>query len=155
MARPVATERTADRSELDDFLRARHKGVLITRRADGGPQASLVTVGLGDDGDLLVATYPERAKVANLRKNERASMLVMSDDFDGEWVQVDGMADVIDVPDAIEGLVEYFRNISGEHGDWAEYRQAMLDQGKSLIRLRIERWGPIAKGGFPPRLANG
>ncbi len=151
--RPVATNRSVDRPELEDFVRPRHRGVLLTTRADGRPQASLVTVGLGDGGDLLVATYPERHKVHNLRQRPEASMVVMSDEFNGEWVQVDGRARVVDLPDAVEGLVEYFRVISGEHPDWDEYRAAMVSQGKCLIRLSIDRWGPIAKGGFPPRLA--
>jgi PPOX class probable F420-dependent enzyme len=150
----IATNRRVSRAELDDFLRSRHKGVLLTQRADGWPQSSLVTMGLGDDGAILVSTYPERAKVHNLRRDHRASMVVLSDGFGDEWVQCDGTADVIDAPDATDGLVEYFRNISGEHPDWDEYRRAMVRQGKSLIRLRIERWGPIARGGFPARLVD-
>ena len=126
--------------------------MLLTSRRDGWPQSSLVTIGVGDDGTILVSTYPERAKVHNLRRDPRASMVVMSDTFDGEWVQVDGTAVVIDTPDSVDGLVEYFRVISGEHPDWDEYREAMVRQGKSLIRLTIERWSPIAKGGFPARL---
>jgi len=78
---------------------------------------------------------------------------VLSDDFGGAWVQIDGVAEVLDLPEALEPLVDYFRCISGEHSDWDEYRQAMVRQGKSLIRVTIERWGPIATGGFPARLA--
>jgi PPOX class probable F420-dependent enzyme len=152
--RPVAGNRYVQRSEMEDFVRPRHRGILLTRRADGWPQGSLVTMGLGDAGDLLVATYPERAKVHNLRRDPLASMIVMSDDFGGEWVQCDGMATVVHVPDSVDGLVEYFRTISGEHPDWDEYRTAMLQQGKSLIRLSIDRWGPIARGGFPARLVD-
>lgn len=150
----IATNRYVDRDELDEFVRPRHHGVLLTRRGDGWPQASLVTMGLGDNGDILVSTYPERAKVHNLRRDPRASMVVMSDGFADEWVQCDGTATVVDIPDSVEELVEYFRNISGEHDDWDEYREAMVRQGKSLIRLTVERWGPIAKGGFPARLVN-
>ena len=101
----------------------------------------------------MVSSYPERAKVLNIRRNPMTSMVVMSDDFGGEWVHVDGQAEVIDLPDAVDALVEYFQVISGEHPDWDEYRQAMIDQGKCLIRLTIEQWGPIARGGFPPRVA--
>ena len=110
-------------------------------------------MGLDSSGRIVVSSYPERAKVLNIRRNPLSSMIVMSDDFGGEWVQVDGRAEIIDLPDAVEALVEYFRVISGEHPDWDEYRQAMVDQGKCLIRLSIERWGPIAKGGFPARVA--
>lgn len=149
----IATNRRVDRAELDDFVRPRHKGVLLTTRSDGRPQASLVTMGLTDDGTVVVSTYPERAKVHNVRRDPRVSMVVLSDDFGGEWVQLDGTADVVDQPEAVEALVEYYRCISGEHPDWHEYREAMVRQGKSLIRISVERWGPIAKGGFPARLA--
>ena len=151
----IATNRRVDRPELDEFLQPRHRGVLLTTRGDGRPQASLVIMGVATDRTLVVATYPERAKVHNIRRDPRASMVVMSDDFGGEWVQIDGSAEVVDLPEALDGLVDYFRVISGEHSDWDEYRQAMVDQGKCLIRLTVEEWGPIAKGGFPARLADG
>ncbi|MCY4435145.1 MAG: PPOX class F420-dependent oxidoreductase, partial [bacterium] len=98
-------------------------------------------------------SYPERAKSINAKRNPAASMAVMSDEFGGEWIQLDGSAEVLDMPEALDGLVEYFRVISGEHPDWDEYRQAMAHQGKCLIRLTIDQWGPISKGGFPARLA--
>jgi len=148
----IATNRYVDRYELLEFVRPRHHGVLLTNRRGGWPQSSLVTMGVSDDGQIVVSTYPERAKAHNLRRDPRASMVVMSESFNGEWVQVDGTAEVIDTPDSIDGLVEYFRVISGEHPDWDEYRAAMATQGKSLIRISIDRWGPIAKGGFPARL---
>ncbi len=149
----IATNRTVDRAGLDDFVRVRHHAVLTTFRHDGWPQSSLVTMGLDGAGRAVVSSYPERAKVRNLRRDPRASLVVMSDDFGGEWVQVDGRAEVLDLPDALDGLVEYYRVISGEHPDWDEYRAAMVHQGKCLVRVTIERWGPIARGGFPPRLA--
>lgn len=151
----VATNRHVERDELEDFVRIRHQGILLTRRRDGWPQSSLVTLGLDVDGRIVVSSYPERAKVHNLRRDPAASMVVLSDDFGGEWVQVDGHAEVLDLPDALEPLVEYFRVIAGEHDDWDEYRQAMTRQGKCLIRLTIDRWSPIAKGGFPARLVEG
>lgn len=153
MSRTVATNTRTDREGLLDFVRPRHRFVLITQRADGTSQASPVTGGVDDSGRLVVSTYPERAKTRNARRTPRVSILVLSDDWDGPWVQVNGSAEVLDVPEALDGLVEYFRNISGEHPDWDEYRQAMLDQGKSLIRVTPTEWGPIATGGFPARLA--
>ena len=153
MGRPIATTTHVDRDGLLEFVRPRHHVVLTTRRADGGVQSSPVTAGVDPDGRIVVATYPQRAKVANLRRDRRASALVLSDDFDGPWVRVDGTAEVLDLPDAVEPLVDYFRAVAGEHPDWDEYRQAMVDQGKCLVRLTPERWGPIATGGFPPELA--
>jgi PPOX class probable F420-dependent enzyme len=149
----IATNRIVSRQDLESFIRPSHRGVLLTTRKDNRPQSSLVTMGLDTKGRIVVATYPERAKVRNIRRNPLASMVIMSDSFSGEWVQVDGHAEVVDLPEALEGLVDYFRVISGEHSDWAEYRQAMTDQAKCLVRLTIDRWGPIAKGGFPARLA--
>jgi PPOX class probable F420-dependent enzyme len=153
VARTIATNTEADREQLLEFLRPRHHAILMTTRRDGRPQASPNTCGVDAEGRIVISTYPERAKAANVRRDPRVSVCVLSDSWDGPWVQVDGTAEVLDLPEALEPLVEYFRVISGEHPDWEEYRQAMRDQGKSLIRVTIERWGPIATGGFPARLA--
>lgn len=152
MPRTIATTDRVSREELLDFLRTRHKAVLLTRRRNGAPQMSPVTCGVDDAGRVVVSTYPERAKAVNARRDPAVSLCVLSDDWD-PWVQVDGSAEVLDLPDSVEPLVEYYRNIAGEHPDWDEYRQAMVDQGKSIIRVTIESWGPIATGGFPARLA--
>jgi len=154
MARTVATNTTVDLQGLLEFVRPRHHMVLLTRRSDGTPQVSPVTGGVDDAGRIVISTYPERAKTTNARRRPEVSVLVLSDDFGGAWVQVDGTAEVLDVPDSVEPLVEYFRNISGEHPDWDEYRAAMVEQGKSLIRVTPTRWGPVATGGFPARLAD-
>ena len=148
----TATADRVDRDALLEFLRPRHQAVLLTRRRDGGAQMSPVTCGVDAEGRIVVSTYPQRAKVQNARREPAVSLCVLSDDFDGPWVQVDGQAEVLDLPEAIEPLVDYYRAISGEHPDWAEYREAMQRQGKSLLRVTIERWGPVATGGFPPEL---
>ncbi|MBL6275161.1 PPOX class F420-dependent oxidoreductase [Micromonospora fiedleri] len=154
MARMIARNTRVDRDGLVEFLRPRHRVLLMTTRADGRPQSSPVAAGVDDAGRLVISTYPERAKVANIRRDPRVSACVLSDDWNGPWMQVDGTAEVLDLPDALEPLVEYFRSISGEHPDWDEYRQAMIRQGKSLIRVTITSWGPVATGGFPARLAD-
>jgi PPOX class probable F420-dependent enzyme len=154
VARTIARADRVGREELEAFIRPRHNVVLVTNRSDGRPQLSPVTAGLDDDGRLVVATYPQRAKVRNLRRDPQAAACVLSDDFGGAWVQVYGSAEVLDLPEALEPLVDYFRVIAGEHPDWDEYRQAMRDQGKVLVRMTIEDWGPIATGGFPPELAD-
>ncbi|PRY18055.1 PPOX class F420-dependent oxidoreductase [Kineococcus rhizosphaerae] len=152
--RTIATARRVDLPQLLDFVRVRHQVVLSTFRSDGFPQSSPVTAGIDDAGRLVVSTYPDRAKANNARRDPRGSALVLSDDFGGAWVQLDGTLEVLDGEAAVEPLVDYFRCISGEHPDWQEYRQAMRTQGKSLLRLTITRWGPIATGGFPARLAD-
>lgn len=155
MARTIATAQQVTREELLTFLRPRHRAVLVTRRRSGAPQLSPVTCGVDDAGRVVVSTYPERAKTANLRHDPAVSVCVLSDEWDDPWVQVDGTAEVIDAPESVEPLVEYYRNVAGEHPDWAEYRRAMVEQGKSVIRVTIEAWGPVATGGFPARLATG
>lgn len=150
MARSIATTNDVNRDELLEFVRPRHNGILVVHRQSGGLQTSPVTMGVGDDGTILIASYPSRAKVHNLRADPRATMTVLSDDFNGPWVQIDGAAEVVDLPDAVDVLVEYFRNIAGDHDDWDEYRRAMRDQGKCAIRMTVASWGPIATGGFPP-----
>lgn len=136
-----------------EFVRPRHKATLVTMRRNGRPQLSPVTCGVDEEGRVVISTYPQRAKVANLRRDPAVTVLIHSDEWDGPYVQLDGTAEVIDQPEAVEPLVDYFRSISGEHPDWEEYRQAMRDQGKSLIRVSIDSWGPIATGGFPPEHA--
>lgn len=150
MPRNYATADAVDRTELVEFMRPRHRMVLTTYRADGSLQSSPVTAGVDDQGRIVIASYPKRAKATNIRRTGRASVMVLSDDFNGPYVQVDGDAEVIDLPEAVEALVEYFRAVAGEHPDWDEYRRAMVDQGKCLIRVTPTRWGPVATGGFPP-----
>lgn len=153
MAPKIATNEHADHDRLVDFLRTRHRVILVTTRADGRPQTSPVTAGVDSEGRVVISTYPQRAKVRNVRRTPQVSLCVLSDDWNDPWVQVDGTAEVLDLPDSVEPLVEYFRSISGEHPNWDEYREAMRKQGKSLIRVTPERWGPIATGGFPAEVA--
>jgi len=155
MARKIASNTPVDLDGLTAFVRKRHRMVLITRRGDGSPQASPVTGGVDDSGRIVVSTYPERAKTRNARRDPGVSVLVLSEDWNDAWVQIDGTCEVVDAaegPEALEAFVEYFRNIAGEHSDWDEYRQAMLDQGKSLLRITPTRWSTISTGGFPARL---
>ncbi|MGA3256266.1 MAG: PPOX class F420-dependent oxidoreductase [Mycobacterium sp.] len=150
MAARIATANVVGFAELLDFIRPRHKMVLTTFRADSSLQSSPVTGGIDGQGRVVIASYPRRAKSVNVRRNPRASVVVLSDEFGGAYVQLDGDAEVIDVPEAVELLVDYYRVIAGEHPDWQDYRRAMLDQGKCLIRVTPRRWGPVATGGFPP-----
>ena len=153
MARSIATNNVVGLRELLDFVRPRHRMLLATTRADGRPQLSPVSGGVDEQGRIVMSTYPDRSKVRNARRDPRTSVCVLSDDWNGAWVQVDGDAEVLHMPEAIEGLVDYFRCIAGEHPDWAEYREAMRVQDKSLIRVTPIRWSPIATGGFPAAVA--
>ena len=154
MPREIATSTVVTSGELTEFIKTRHHAIVMTTRKDGRPQASPVTCGVDEQGRIVIATYPGRAKTRNARRDpDRVSVLFLSDDFSGPWVQVDGTAEVLVVPEAVDALVDYFRSISGEHPDWPEYREAMLRQGKSLLRVTPQNWSPVATGGFPPNLA--
>ena len=153
MAPKLATADRVDRAQLLEFIRPRHRGTLVTRRKDGSLQMSPVTCGVDNDGRIVISTYPQRAKTRNAKRDPRVSVLILGDEFNDAYVQVDGTAEVLDMPAAEDAFVEYFRNISGEHSDWAEYRAAMRLQNKSLIRVTPTRWGPIATGGFPAEVA--
>ena len=153
MPRTIATTTAVGLADVLDFVRPRHRMLLATTRADGRPQMSPVAGGVDTQGRIVISTYPARSKTRNAERDSRTSVLVLSDDWDGPWVQIDGDAEVLHMPDAADGLVEYFRCIAGEHPDWNEYREAMAVQDKSLIRITPTRWGPIATGGFPADVA--
>jgi len=153
MARSVATNRIVDLPELLDFVRPRHHLLLVTARRDGRPQVSPVSGGVDEQGRIVISTYPGRAKTVNAERDPHVSVVVLSDEWDGAWVQVDGDAEVLHMPEAEDALVDYYRCIAGEHPDWDEYRAAMRVQGKSLIRVTPTRWSPIATGGFPADVA--
>ena len=153
MARNIATSTTVPLSEMLAFVRPRHRMLLATTRGDGRPQMSPVSGGVDDAGRLVISSYPSRAKTRNAERDPQTSVLVLSDEWDGAWVQVDGTAEILHMPEAGDGLVDYFRCIAGEHPNWDEYREAMALQNKSLIRITPTRWGPIATGGFPADVA--
>ena len=153
MARNLATSTTVSLPDLLDFVRPRHRMLLATTRSDGRPQMSPVSGGVDDAGRLVISSYPSRAKTRNAERDPQTSVLVLSDEWDGPWVQVDGTAEILHMPDAGDGLVDYYRCIAGEHPNWEEYRRAMTLQDKSLIRITPTRWSPIATGGFPADVA--
>jgi PPOX class probable F420-dependent enzyme len=153
MARNLATSTTVSLPDLLDFVRPRHRMLLATTRSDGRPQMSPVSGGVDDAGRLVISSYPSRAKTRNAERDPQTSVLVLSDEWDGPWVQVDGRAEILHMPEAGDGLVDYYRCIAGEHPNWDEYRRAMTLQDKSLIRITPSRWSPIATGGFPADVA--
>lgn len=129
-----------------EFLRTHHRAVMVTTRADGSPQMSPVLVGLDDGGRAIVSTRETAMKVHNLRRDPRAALCVLSDQFFGSWVQVDGQAELVAMPEAYAGLVDYYRRVAGEHPNWDDYRQAMQAEQRVLVRLQIERVGPSVAG---------
>jgi PPOX class probable F420-dependent enzyme len=128
------------------FIRDQHQAVMATRRKDGSPQLSPVACAVDGDGNVVVSTRETAMKAKNLRRDPAVSLCVISDGFYGDWVQVDGRATVVPLPDAMEGLVDYYRSISGEHPDWDDYRAAMEKERRVLVRIDLERAGPDRAG---------
>lgn len=129
-----------------DFVRRHHRGVLATMRKDGRPQMSPIATAVDADGLIAISSRETAIKVKNLRRDPRASLCAMNDGFYGDWVQLDGTAEILSLPDAMEPLVEYYRSLSGEHPDWDDYRAAMERDQRLLIRIRVERAGPNVAG---------
>jgi PPOX class probable F420-dependent enzyme len=133
-------------AQAREFLRANHRAVLATARADGRPQLSPVTAAVDDAGRVLISTRETAVKARNLRRDPHASLCVFTDGFFGPWVQVEGDAEVISLPAAMAELVGYYRLVAGEHPDWDEYRAAMVAERRCLLRIEITRAGPDISG---------
>jgi PPOX class probable F420-dependent enzyme len=121
-----------------DFVRGHHRAVLVTRRADGRLQSSPIVCGVHDDGRIAISVTEDRAKTKNLRRDPRATLCVLNDGFMGEWRQIDGTADVVSMPDALDGLKSLYRQVAGEHPDWDEFAAAMARDRRALILITID-----------------
>jgi PPOX class probable F420-dependent enzyme len=129
-----------------DFVRNNHRAVFTTRRANGDPQLSPVVCSVDAGGRVTVSTRETALKVKNIRRDPRVSLCVLNDRFFGDWIQVDGTAEVVSLPEAMDLLVEYYRSLAGEHPDWDEYRGAMERERRVLVRVELQRAGPDRSG---------
>ncbi|MEV4890136.1 PPOX class F420-dependent oxidoreductase [Nonomuraea sp. NPDC055795] len=135
-----------DLNKARDFLRNHHHAVLLTRHRDGRPQMSPVTVGVDADGHAVVSTRETAAKTRNMRRDPNVALCVFSDGFYGDWVQIEGQAEIISLPEAMDHLITYYRDISGEHPDWDDYRSAMIRDQRVVARITLTRAGPDTHG---------
>ena len=132
--------------EAREFVRDNHQAVLATFRRDGRPQLSPVAAGIDDQGRIEISSRETAMKVKNLRRDPRISLCLLGPHWYAQWGQVEGTAEIVDQPEALDLLVDYYRRISGEHPDWDEYRQAMIDEQRVLVRFAIDRAGPTVEG---------
>jgi PPOX class probable F420-dependent enzyme len=132
--------------EARKFVASNHRAVLITRRSGGGLQTSPVLVGVDDEGKVVISTREAAYKTRNLRRDPAAVLCVLSDNFFGRWMQIEGTAQIVSLPEAMDGLVDYYRRISGEHPDWDDYRRAMQRDQRVLVRVSIDTVGPTHAG---------
>jgi PPOX class probable F420-dependent enzyme len=129
-----------------DFVKNNPRAILVTRRKDGSPQMSPIVVAVDDGGRLLISSRETAYKSKNVRRDARVSMCHINDGFFGEWIQTDGTAEIVPLPDAMDVLVDYYRKLSGEHPDWDDYRAAMERDRRLIIRVTIDRVGPARAG---------
>ena len=135
-----------DADAAREFIRKNHHAVLATYRSDGSPQMSPVAADVDQDGMIVVSTRETAMKTKNLRRDPRASLCVLNDEWYGQWVQADGRATILSLPQAMEGLIEYYRRVAGEHPDWDDYRAAMARERRVLLRITVDRVGPSKSG---------
>jgi PPOX class probable F420-dependent enzyme len=129
-----------------DFVRQHHRAVLTTYFPDGRAQLSPVTVGVDASGHVVISTREAATKTRNLATDPRVVLCALTEAFFGRWVLIEGRAEVIHLPEAMEPLIDYYRGISGEHPDWADYRAAMERDRRVLVRITITRAGPDRQG---------
>jgi len=131
-----------ERDEVLEFIAANHHAVLGTTRPDGRPKLTPVTATVDGEGRVVISSRRDTVKIRQLRRDPWATLLVMGDRFFGTWVQVEGEAEIVEQPEALEGLVDYYRRASGEHPNWDEYRAAMVSDERVLVRIAVSRFGP-------------
>ncbi|MBK8905344.1 MAG: PPOX class F420-dependent oxidoreductase [Anaerolineaceae bacterium] len=135
-----------DVQKAQEFLQNNHRGVLTTYWQDGSLQMSPIIIGVNADGVGIISSRETAYKVKNLRRDPRASVCVFVDKFYGEWIQIDGTAEILSLPEAMEPLVDFYKRVVGEHPDWEDYRQAMVREKRVLTHITIEQVGPDKYG---------
>lgn len=135
--------------ELDEartFLTDHHRGVLATRKGDGGIQQSPVIATIDAEGRAVISSRESAYKTRNLRRDPWAQLCAFSDKFFGPWLFVEGTVEVLSLPEAMEPLIDYYERFPGENPDWDDYRARMERERRVLLRLTIERAGPDKQG---------
>ncbi|HXT42721.1 MAG TPA: PPOX class F420-dependent oxidoreductase [Pseudonocardiaceae bacterium] len=135
-----------DLNEARTVIAEQHRAVLATMRRDGAPQMSPVGATVDGQGRVVVSSRQTAFKVRNLRRDPRVWLCVLSDDFYGRWIQVGGSARIVELPEAMDALVDYYRRMSGEHPDWDDYRAAMQRERRVLLQIELTAAGPDREG---------
>jgi len=138
--------RAMEIDEGREYLTEHRRAILATMRRDGTPQMTPVVVALDDEGRGVVSSRETAIKTKNLRRDPRCYLCVFPDSFFGGHVQLDGRAEIVSLPEAMEPLVDYYKRLAGEHPDWDDYRAAMERERRLVIRITFERAGPDRSG---------
>jgi PPOX class probable F420-dependent enzyme len=134
-------------ADVQKFLVDNHRGVLVTRKRDRWPQITLVTPGIDPEGRVIITSRGTTYKLKNIRRDPKVSMLIMGEQFSGsKYVQLHGTAEIIAQPEAMDLLIDWHRQLRGEHKNWDEYRARMKEEQRAVIRITIEKVGPNVRG---------
>ena len=135
-----------DIAEALEFIRSNHHAVIATSRSDGRPALSPIACDVDPEGRVVVSTRETAMKVKHIARDPHVALCVLNDGFFGAWAQVEGTAEIVHLPEAMEGLVDYYRRVAGEHPDWDDYRAAMERERRVLLRITVDRAGPNQSG---------
>lgn len=130
-------------ADAQEFLKQNHRGVLVARKKDGSLQMALVSPTIDADGKVIITSRDSTYKVKNIRRNPQISLLVFGEQFNGsKYIQIEGKAEIIEHPRAMDIVLDWHRQIRGEPADWEEVRKKTLAEGRIAMRVTIEKVGP-------------
>ena len=135
-----------DLDRARDFIRENHRAVLATRRRDGTVQLSPVLVNLDGEGRAIISSRETAIKVKNLRRDPYAQLCAFEDRWPGQWMGIDGTAEILSLPEAMDPLIDYYKRFPDENPDWDDYRERMRREKRVLIRIELQRAGPDRQG---------
>ena len=130
-------------ADAQKFMQENHRACIAIRQKDGWPQMTFVTPGIDPEGRVIITSRGTTYKVKHIRRDPRVSLLIFGEQYSGsKFVQIHGTAEIIELPDAMDILTYWYRQIRGEHKNWDEYSDQMKKEQRVIIRVNIEKVGP-------------
>ena len=133
-------------SDAQAYLKENHHGVLVARKKDGSLQMALVSPTIDAEGRVIITARDATYKVKNIRRDPRISLLVYGEFAGSDYIQIDGNAEVVEHPRAMDIVLEWHRQIRGVPSDWDDIRKKTLAEGRIAMRVTIEKVGPQHRG---------
>jgi PPOX class probable F420-dependent enzyme len=135
-----------DLDRAREFMRENRRAILATRKRDGTVQMSPVIVNVDGERRAIISSRETAIKVKNLRRDSYAQLCVFAEQWPGPWIGVDGVAEILSLPEAMDPLIDYYKRFPGENPDWDDYRERMRREQRVLIRVTLDRAGPDRQG---------
>ena len=129
--------------DAQKFLQQNHRACIAVRQKDGWPQMTFVSPGIDPQGRVIITSRGTTYKIKHLRREPRVSMLIFGEQYSGsKFVQIHGTAEIIEQPAAMDMLIYWYKQVRGEHTNWAAAPTRMGDEKRVIIRVSIEKVGP-------------